>query len=164
MFSKNPFLQVTSSTSLFIRPNYSEVLSISEEKDAEDLDMATTTYTIPEQYRNMNVLVEVVHGSLHETAFAFNNRLLVLLSSKTGQLRVYEKESRKPIASCYVKVYAKTRQGCEFLKDGYTDIRGYFDYFSVSTDVGDRATDLSIFIDKEGYGSCIRETKPPVSA
>lgn len=64
----------------------------------------------------------------------------------------------------HVKVYAKTRGGTEFLKDGYTDIRGYFDYYSVSTDVAERTSNLSIFIDKEGYGSCIRETEPPISA
>lgn len=160
MFSKEPFLQNNSSTSLFIRPNYSEVVELKGDME----EILVTEYTLPEVYQTKNVLVEVVHGNLRETAFAFNNHLLVLLSSKSGQLRVYDKNTQKPLPLTYVKVYAKTNSGTEFLKDGYTDIRGYFDYFSVSTDVGDRCTLLSLFIDKEGYGSCIREVKPPVSA
>ena len=89
---------------------------------------------------------------------------MVVLSSKTGQLRVYDKEKRLPLAACYVKVYAKTSDGKAFLKDGYTDIRGFFDYYSVSSDVCDRATRLAIFVEKEGFGSCIRDTCPPTSA
>ena len=61
-----------------------------------------------------------------------------------------------------MKVYVKSRSGkSEFLKDGFTDIRGYFDYFSVSSNVGKNAEKVAVFVDKEGYGSCIREMMPP---
>ena len=47
-------------------------------------------------------------------------------------------------------------------------IHGYqwlFDYYySVSTEVAEEARKLAIFVDKEGYGSCIREALPPISA
>ena len=160
LFSKNPFIRDFASTSLFIRPNYSEMISIT----SDSTDFVTTEYTLPKEYQTKNVLVEVIHGDLRETGFAFNNQLLVRLSTKSGQLRVFNKTTQRPLACTYVKVYAKTNNGCEFLKDGYTDIRGYFDYYSVSTDVAERATRLSIFIDKDGFGSCIRETVPPISA
>ena len=55
----------------------------------------------------------------------------------------------------------KINEKAEFLKDGFTDIRGYFDYFAVSNDLGTKAKAVAIFVDKEGYGSCIRETLPP---
>ena len=51
------------------------------------------------------------------------------------------------------------------MKDGFTDISGYFDYYySMSTEVAEEARKLAIFVDKEGYGSCIREALPPISA
>ena len=53
----------------------------------------------------------------------------------------------------------------KFLKDGFTDISNCFDsYYSVSTEVAEQAKKLEIFVDKEGYGSCIREALPPISA
>ena len=55
--------------------------------------------------------------------------------------------------------------GSKFLKDGFTDISGCFDYYhSRSTEVAEEASKLAIFVDKEGYGSCIREALPPISA
>ena len=54
--------------------------------------------------------------------------------------------------------------GNKFLKDGFTDISGCFDYYSMSTEVAEEASKLAIFVDKEGYGSCIRKALPPISA
>ena len=65
-----------------------------------------------------------------------------------------------------MKVYAETKSGeNKFLKDGFTDISGCFDsYHSVSTEVAEQAKKLAIIVDKEGYGSCIWEALPPISA
>ena len=51
------------------------------------------------------------------------------------------------------------------MKDGFTDISGYFDdyYYSVSTEVSEQARKVCIFVTKEGYGWCIREALPPIS-
>ena len=87
------------------------------------------------------------------------------LSVKSGQLRVKKRKAHAGIPCCYVKVYAETKSGeSKFLKDGFTDISGCFDYYSVSTEVAEQAKKLAIFVDKEGYGSCIREALPPISA
>ena len=158
LFSNNPFMS-NKSSSIFIRPNFTEHVTL---PDAVQL-VSTFTYELPEDYRQKNLLVELRSGTLRETCYAFNSRLLVVLSSKTGQLRVYDKQTSRGLSCCYVKVYAKTSNGVEFLKDGFTDICGYFDYFLVSTEVAKKATNLAIFVDKEGYGSCIREVLPPIS-
>lgn len=42
-------------------------------------------------------------------------------------------KSGMSLSKVYVKVYAKTKSGVKFFKDGYTDLRGKFDYASVST-------------------------------
>jgi len=48
-----------------------------------------------------------------------------------------------------------------FYKDGYTDLRGLFDYASVSTDDLDRVEKFAILVLSEEYGGLIRETLPP---
>ena len=124
------------------------------------------SYTLPKEYKEKNVLVEVRNGTLREACYSLNNSLLVALSVKSGQLRVMDKKTHVGIPCCYVKVYAETKSGgSKFLKDGFTDISGCFDYYySVSTEVAEEARKLAIFVDKEGYGSCIREALPPISA
>jgi len=48
-----------------------------------------------------------------------------------------------------------------FLKDGYTDLRGKFDYVSLSTGELDEVQDLSLLVMSEGHGSLVREVAPP---
>ena len=128
--------------------------------------MSECSYTLPKEYEEKNVLVEVRNGTLREACYSLNNSLLVALSVKSGQLRVMDKKTHVGIPCCYVKVYAETKSGgSKFLKDGFTDISGCFDYYySMSTEVSEEARKLAIFVDKEGYGSCIREALPPISA
>ncbi len=52
---------------------------------------------------------------------------------KYGQLRLTDDSSGASVAGAYVKVYAKDAGGTvRFHKDGYTDLRGRFDYVSQS--------------------------------
>ena len=160
LFSLNPFV-FNKSSSLFIRPNYTQHVQLPPEVDG----VGEFCYTLPKEYQEKNVLVEVRNGTLREACYSLNNSLLVALSVKSGQLRVMDKKTHTGIPCCYVKVYAETKSGeNKFLKDGFTDISGCFDYYSVSTEVAEQAKKLAIFVDKEGYGSCIREALPPISA
>ena len=46
-------------------------------------------------------------------------------------IQVVDPATAKPLARAYVKVYAESRDGkVAFHKDGYTDLRGKFDYLS----------------------------------
>lgn len=162
LFSLNPFM-FNKSSSLYIRPNYSQHVLLPAEGEGEGV--GEFCFTLPEEYQKKNVLVEVLSGTLREVCYSLSSSLLVVLSTKSGQLRVIDKKTRAVLPCCYVKVYAETESGdTKFLKDGFTDISGCFDYYSVSTNVAEQAKRLAIFVDKEGYGSCIRETVPPISA
>ena len=158
-FSNSPFLHDSSSDSLFIRPNYTEDVQLPAVP--KDRLFGTFSYSLPETWAHKNLLIEVCTDELRETCFSFNSTLVVILSQKSGQLRVFDQTTKRPLANAYVKVYVKINEKAEFLKDGFTDIRGYFDYFAVSNDLGTKAKAVAIFVDKEGYGSCIRETLPP---
>ena len=46
-------------------------------------------------------------------------------------MQVLDAATRKPLVKSYVKVFAENRNGeVVFHKDGYTDLRGKFDYLS----------------------------------
>ena len=62
----------------------------------------------------------------------------------------------------YVKVYARMADGSvRFYKDGYTDLRGRFDYGSLSTNELDAVTKFAILVLSEEHGALVREADPP---
>ena len=66
------------------------------------------------------------------------------------------------MAKAYVKVYARGTDGrVKFYKDGYTDLRGRFDYTSLNTNEIDRVSRLAILILSPVHGAVVREAAPP---
>jgi hypothetical protein len=79
-----------------------------------------------------------------------------------GQLRVSKRGSAQVLPKVYVKTYARFNDGrVSFYKDGYTDIRGKFDYASLSTSDLDHVEKFSILVMSEEFGSEIYEAAPP---
>ncbi len=48
-----------------------------------------------------------------------------------------------------------------FYKDGYTDLRGRFDYSSLSTNMLDGVKKFAILVLSEEHGAVVREAQPP---
>ena len=48
-----------------------------------------------------------------------------------------------------------------FYKDGYTDLRGRFDYGSLSTGGIDQVRKFSILVMSDTHGALVREADPP---
>ncbi len=62
----------------------------------------------------------------------------------------------------YVKVYARMRGGeVRFYRDGYTGLRGRFDFVSLSTDELDSVEKFAILVLNEEHGAVIREAGVP---
>jgi hypothetical protein len=79
-----------------------------------------------------------------------------------GQVRATEAATGKALPKVYVKVYARLADGTvKFHKDGYTDLRGRFDYASVSTPEKQGITRFAVLVLSEERGALIRETAPP---
>ena len=79
-----------------------------------------------------------------------------------GQVRVAHQLTGAPLPAVYVKVYARLRDGAvRFYKDGYTDLRGRFDYASLSTNELDGAERFAILVLSDEHGAVIREATPP---
>ncbi|MBF0543156.1 MAG: hypothetical protein HQM08_01920 [Candidatus Riflebacteria bacterium] len=155
LFSKNPFVQEISGQFSIIQPN--ETLSI------ELLPgQATNSVMIPEKLRDKNVMIEAVAGSVRKTKSYYPNTMDVQILENYGQLKVLSKTDGKPISKTYVKTFARMKDGqIAFYKDGYTDLRGRFDYSSLSTSELDNVEKFSILIISDKNGSLVREATPP---
>ena len=60
------------------------------------------------------------------------------------------------------QVHAKLKDGrIRFYKDGYTDLRGRFDYTSLNTNELDFVDKFSLLIMSDENGAVVREANPP---
>jgi hypothetical protein len=155
LFSRNPFVQQDAKRLSLIEPNETAVINLEGRTDSLVL-------SIPDSMKNNNLLVEVVGAGLVRSQTVYANALEILPSESLGRLQVFERGERVPLEGAYVKVYARHTNGeVRFFKDGYTDLRGEFDYASLSTNDLDTATKMSLLIMHPQHGSLILELNPP---
>ena len=106
--------------------------------------------------------IEVVGAGKKRTSAVFANALDLQLTENFGRLQVRHDESGKPMSKVYVKVYGRARDGSvKFFKDGYTDLRGKFDYVSLNTNELDDIERLSLLVMSDENGALVREVAPP---
>ncbi len=155
LFSSNPFVQEYGGRFSYIRPNLSATVKL-------DAKGNTATFDLPEQFHNSNVLVEITAGGQTKSKAYYANSLNVQTVENYGQLQVSNADTRKPLSTVYVKVYAQMQDGrVKFYKDGYTDLRGRFDYTSLNTNELDFVERFSLLVLSEDHGAIVREAKPP---
>ncbi|MFS8068227.1 MAG: hypothetical protein ACMG6S_17875, partial [Byssovorax sp.] len=88
--------------------------------------------------------------------------LAVELAHHYGQIQVRRASTQTPLPAAYVKVYARQGGGeVAFYKDGYTDLRGRFDYATLSTDDLDRVERFALLIVSSDAGATVIEAPPP---
>ena len=88
--------------------------------------------------------------------------LAVEVAHGYGQVRVTRASTAAPLPATYVKVYARHRGGAvQFYKDGYTDLRGRFDYATLSTDELDHVERFAILVASDQAGATVTEAEPP---
>ncbi len=154
LFSQNPFMQEQSGRFDYIEPNRTETVKLPAAK--------RHSFKLPDAYQAANVLVEVKAGALRKSQAYYANELNLQLIENYGQVRVTHAQDGKPLPKVYVKVYAKQQDGrVKFYKDGYTDLRGRFDYASLSTDDLNQTVRFAILVLSEKHGALIREAQPP---
>jgi hypothetical protein len=79
------------------------------------------------------VLVEVVAAGQRKAQAYHANTLKLALAENYGRIEVRDSTTNHAVAKAYVKVYARLHNGTvRFFKDGYTDLRGRFDYASLN--------------------------------
>ena len=155
LFSRNPFVQQHSGQFASIRPNATRTIKLSGKE-------ASHTFDLPEEFHTSNVLVEVIGGGQRKSQAYYANSLTAQVIENYGQIRVTQGASAKPVTKVYVKVYARMKDGrVQFFKDGYTDLRGRFDYTSLNTNELDHVSKFSLLVLSEKLGALVVEANPP---
>ena len=107
-------------------------------------------------------MVEIVAKGIRKSQAYYANTLAVQMIENYGQVHVTDQAKGKSLPKTYVKVYGKLANGqVRFYKDGYTDLRGRFDYVSLNTGELDTVQSFAILILNDEHGAIIREAKPP---
>ena len=154
LFSTNPFVSSGTSRFAIIQPNKAILMKLQGKKGAK-------VFQLPAEYQASNVIVEAIGGGKKASAAVYANELKTTLSDSMGLLSVRHKKTGKPLPKVYVKVYADTAQGVKFFKDGYTDLRGKFDYASVSSAGIGEVRKFSVLVMSEEQGATVLEASVP---
>ncbi|HVY62499.1 MAG TPA: hypothetical protein VHF22_12640, partial [Planctomycetota bacterium] len=154
LFSRSPFVQQKGEQFSIVKPNRSELVKFPEGRK-------TFSFDLPADYQSANLLVEIEAGGVRRSQPYFSHSLVAKLVESYGQLKVSRADG-SPLPSAYVKVYARMRDGrVDFYKDGYTDLRGAFDYTSLNTGQIDQVERFAVMVMGEAEGVVIREAEPP---
>lgn len=154
LFSRQPFVQGDVERFSWIEPG--ATLDVPLAGDGR------TPVAIPEKMRGANLVIEAVAPGLRRSVTHYAHDLATQLAQQYGQIRVLRAGSQTPLPATYVKVYARERGGAvKFYKDGYTDLRGRFDYVTLSTDDLDRVERFAILVVSDDAGATVLEAEPP---
>ena len=154
LFSRTPFLTQNAEGFSYVKPNSSTALKL-------DQALKEYKFQIPEEYRTKNILIELNAGVIQRLITYFSTSLKLQIFENYGELKVTNEEN-KALPQVYVKIFTKKKNGnVVFYKDGYTDIRGRFDYVSLNDSKLSDISKFAIFVMSDKYGSLIKECSPP---
>lgn len=155
LFSSQPFVSGGSGQFSYIRPNFSEQKALPGDSDIFEFEL-------PNRFKGKNVLVEAVASGRKLSSAVYANDLKVQMAENYGRIQIRKNSDGSPLSKTYIKVYARYQNGeVKFFKDGYTDLRGKFDYVSLNTDEINRVDRFSVLIMNEAHGSVVKEAAPP---
>lgn len=154
LFSMEPFGEQGAGGARSVRPHGTLAVT---------LDPAgTTRVALPEAFARRHVRIEARAGGLERHLVHYAHDLSVQLHEQRGELTVRDPADGAPLPGVYVKVYARTSGGrVQFHKDGYTDLRGRFDYVALSSDDGSDAREFAVLVLDDVRGAVVREAGAP---
>ena len=155
LFSRTPFAQQSAGRFAFTRPNATRAVKLPAGEHR-------LTVPLPDDLARRNVLVEVAAAGKTRAVPYYASAMDVRLTEAYGQVRVTDAAGGTPLPKVYVKVYARLADGrVKFHKDGYTDLRGRFDYATVSTPERQPVERFAVLVLSDDRGAAIREAGPP---
>merc|ERR1719319_226412 len=133
MFSTAPFTKANKSYR-YVEPTQVYVKDLPVKRGVCQTKLADLGVNLGNE-QGENFIYEVTAGDFCVTDAIYLNSFEVQRSE--SQIRVIRKKERTPVVKAYVKVYAQTAGEPDgvFYKDGYTDLRGRFNYSSVCTNM-----------------------------
>lgn len=154
LFSKNPFFNQDSKDFIYIKPN----LEFTQRLTGNSLII-----DLPNEAKRKALTVQIDYEDSSVMKTAFNSDLKTLVLDKNGLVKVAD-PSNSAKSTVYIKVFSVSYSGdVSFYKDGYTDVKGVFDYASLNYDKISEIEKFSILVSDEELGSVVFEVKPPKS-
>ncbi len=155
LFTRNPFAPAQSSLFAGVKP-------ASEQTVRFDANQSQVEIPLPDTFADRHVVIQAEAAGINRTGIRYASSLVAQLIETYGQIQVMDKATNDPLPKVYVKVFAAMESGeTLFYKDGYTDLRGRFDYASSSTlDVGG-VQRFGILVLDEAQGAKILTATPP---
>lgn len=151
-FSKDPFALRSGGHDVMrcLKPAWRREVALTGDETRVELPAELTA-------RNLVLVAEDAEGRAEARLEVTPCAFVVQVVRECRQLRVKGKDG-KPLVGAYVKVYAKDAAGQEvqFHKDGYTDLRGAFDYASISTDSSFKPAEYAVLVLPDGAGASIQ--------
>jgi hypothetical protein len=154
LFSRSPFKTAAAMQVTQVRAEVEQIVTVN--------DAGFVMVEVPAQLRKQALAVEIVAGGQRQVLNQFAEALEIRLSPGNGQLQVIDPSTDKPLPTTYVKVYClDMNDTISFYKDGYTDLRGRFDYASLGTQAFLQMKKFALYISHETAGSTVREVLAP---
>jgi hypothetical protein len=156
LFSKDPFSNKDmTNTFSDVFPSHREVVKI-----GSGIDEVEKHIPIPEKLINKNMVIYVQTALLSEKVQFCPSALSLIVATEAGYVKVLGPD-RKPLPQVYVKTFSLSGGNTAFYKDGYTDMRGVFDYSSLNLDKLDQIDRLALLVCSSTYGAVTRVVPKP---
>jgi hypothetical protein len=154
MFSKSPFVEQNTEDFAFVKPRISDSFDLDPEKRFE-------TFDLDDECLNSNMVIEVLGEGKQIFLRYFSSSLKAVINETYGELNVTD-SSDVPLSQIYVKVFSKSTSGeVKFFRDGYTDIRGQFEYAQINSKSLQNISKFAILVISDDHGSVTKECSPP---
>ncbi|MCC6694784.1 MAG: hypothetical protein IT365_04040, partial [Candidatus Hydrogenedentes bacterium] len=155
LFTRSPFAPAESGVFESVKPAATQQVSL-------DANASQMTVPLPAEFASSHVAIEVEAGGISRSAIRYASGLVAQLTEAYGQVHVADAVNLRPLSKVYVKVFARMQGGeTVFFRDGYTDLRGRFDYASTSTLNLDDVAEFAILVLDETHGAKVLTASPP---
>jgi hypothetical protein len=154
LFTSAPFMTQNTSHFSYVKPVYKTTQILPPKSK-------NFVFDIHKDYLSKNILIELDCGKLKKFQTYFACSLKVAIIENYAELKVTN-EKGSPVPKVYIKCFSKNTSGAvKFFKDGYTDMRGKFEYGFTDNGKLTNIDKLSILVLDETHGSTIKECKLP---
>jgi len=156
MFSRAPFLQNNAEQFSYVKPylTHEQTILPAGASEQEQQSYITKEILLPESLQHMNLVMEINGADKQQFKTFYGNALKVVILESYGELKVTHKETGKALSKVYVKVFSLNTNGSTiFYRDGYTDIRGKFEYAQASGESLNQVQKFAILVSSTDYGA-----------
>ena len=127
LFSRNPFMNKSSVNFNYIFPNEKKTYNLNKSSKEKIKEIQ-----IPNNLKNKDLYIEVSSNNKKKYETYYSSLLKCSIIESIGEIKILSPEL-KPLPKIYIKCFCEDNNGkIQFYKDGFTDLRGKFNYVSLN--------------------------------